>query len=66
MNAPRTSASLGELVATAYDFAVEQSADPDEIAQLVASVVGDLRDRSFALRHQQRGRRGLGVSASTL
>jgi hypothetical protein len=62
----RLSASLGELVATAYDFAAEQSADPDEVAELVASVVGDLRDRSYAFRQKQRGHRRLGVSPPIL
>jgi hypothetical protein len=53
---PARTASLGELVAAAYDFANEQSADPKEVAELVASVVGDLRDRSLASRrHTMRG-----------
>ncbi len=46
MRRARTSASLGELVAAAYDYAAGLSADPHEISRLVTGVVADLRDRS--------------------
>jgi hypothetical protein len=58
-------ASLGQLVAAAFDEASRYSTDPDEVARLATEVVAQLRKRSRAAfpRPSQASSAGAGSSS---